>query len=67
MHLLLQLNMQARMVVGGINMAEKFNIKAWQEKHDSTGMTKGGLINNVDTTKAKPPVTEKKSLLKRKK
>ena len=67
MHLLLQLNMQARMVVGGINIG-KFNIKAWQqEKHDSTGMTKGGLINNVDTTKAKSPVTEKKSLLKRKK
>tara|TARA_R110000744_G_scaffold374073_1_gene486626 strand:- start:1108 stop:1272 length:165 start_codon:yes stop_codon:yes gene_type:complete len=54
------------MVVGGINMG-KFNIKAWQDKHDSTGMTKGGLINNVDTTKAKSPVTEKKSLLKRKK
>ena len=66
MHLLLQLNMQARMVVGGINMG-KFNIKAWQDKHDKEGVTKGGLINNVDTTKAKSPVTEKKSLLKRKK
>jgi len=48
-------------------MSEKFNIKAWQDKHDKAGMTKGGIINNVDTSKAKQAVTEKKALLKRKK
>ena len=46
-------------------MSEKFNIKAWQEKHDKEGRTKGGIINNVVTPKS--PVTEKKTLLKRKK
>ena len=41
----------------------KFNIKAWQAKHDPEGMTKGGFINNVDTSKKKKELTEKKKLL----
>ena len=50
----------------GSNMAEKFNIKAWQDKHDAEGRTKGGIINNVTSSKPEK-LTEKKKLLKRKK
>jgi hypothetical protein len=51
----------------------KFDIKAWQAKYDSEGVTKGGIINNVDHHKAysegkgKSLIEKKKLLTKKRK
>ena len=46
---------------------EKFNIKAWQDKFDKEGVTKGGIINNIKTNEAKHKVVQKKTILSSKK
>ena len=38
---------------------KKFNIKAWQDKHDTEGVTKGGIINKVESSTTKQTVGKK--------